>query len=35
LVLLDWKGLVSAQREKIISFCNELNLEWKKSRDFL
>jgi len=34
-VLFDWKGTNSKQRKKIISFCEELNLEWKKSRDFL
>jgi len=35
LALIDWKGLVSEQRNKIISFCEELNLDWKKTRDFL
>ena len=35
LALIDWKGLVSEQRNKIISFCEKLNLEWKKTRDFL
>ena len=35
LVLIDWKGLIAEQRNKIISFCEELNLDWKKTRDFL
>lgn len=35
LALIDWKGLSGSQREKIISFCKELNLDWKKTRDFL
>lgn len=35
LILFDWKGLKSEQRKKIISFCEKLNLHWKKSRDFL
>ncbi len=35
LVLIDWKGLTSRQRNKIISFCKELSLDWKKTRDFL
>ncbi|MBU2476087.1 D-aminoacyl-tRNA deacylase, partial [Candidatus Micrarchaeota archaeon] len=35
LVLLDWKGLISEQRKKIISFCKELNLEYRRTRDFL
>ncbi|MFH1663228.1 MAG: D-aminoacyl-tRNA deacylase [archaeon] len=35
LVLFDWKGLNSEQRKKIISFCVELKLEYKKTRDFL
>jgi D-aminoacyl-tRNA deacylase len=34
-VLFDWKGLKSEQRQKIISFCKELNLDWKKTSDFL
>lgn len=34
-VLFDWKGLVSEQRKKIISFCEKLNLDWKKSRDLM
>ncbi len=34
-VLFDWKGLVSEQKQKIISFCEKAEIEWKKSRDFL
>ncbi len=34
-VLFDWKGINAKPRDKIISFCKELSLEYKRTRDFL
>lgn len=35
LMLLDWKGLSSEQRQKMIAFCERGGIEYKKTRDFL
>jgi D-aminoacyl-tRNA deacylase len=35
LLLLDWKGMTGEQRQKLIKFCGELGLEYKKTRAFL
>lgn len=32
-VLLDWKGMVREQRKKIIGFCEELGIEWKRTSE--
>ena len=34
-VLFDWKGINAEPRDKLISFCEELSLEYKRTRDFL
>ena len=33
--LIDWKGTNAKQREKIISYCNEFGLDYKRVKDFL
>ncbi|MEM3399781.1 MAG: D-aminoacyl-tRNA deacylase [Candidatus Micrarchaeia archaeon] len=32
-VLIDWKGLTSAQREKIQNLCEEYGIAWKRTSD--
>lgn len=32
---LDWKGMNSSQRKKIISYCDELNLPYKKVKELI
>lgn len=31
--LIDWKGLNSEQRQKVITLLNQLNINWKKTKD--
>ncbi|MBU1120525.1 D-aminoacyl-tRNA deacylase, partial [Candidatus Micrarchaeota archaeon] len=34
-MLLDWKGLTSEQRQKMIAFCERAGIEYKKTKDFM